>query len=1681
MRSVFRILLVAVLFMFVFKAAYAQPPVGYQYDIPIHVTYNGSTDIYNYPIIVDLNLQKYSLNDYNDILPMVNNSELHYSKEILPNGLVRLYIYFYHIPPHADFRIDVYTGNPTASVQSLPLTSELGTFVALRFKDGPLGGSTWTPAWSEISGCNVRYWRDGGRDAFDDWGYPRFSVDGTSRNLTMSPYASCNPKTISINGYTFVVNNYAWGYESGQTSEPHNPGATHQRIWVQEILPLCETHRGSVNVSYTIHGNLGTDWQTHHWEFSLNTPYGHYKYYEVSAATDPSATTSKPQLHFFGIDGKGDQGNFVMYWTDNMRQTISYSGIPTPIYYMAFVGDVHNYVGDWLANNIYVGPACYVSDPPTAQVEEPKVINEVAATIPSFVLRNHTYTIYVRYDGQTTPTVITDYNQQIPLTHEDGNLYVGTWTIDKNVSVGDHKLYIYIGDVNAGEYNVYVQYGGTPSIGNIQVGQPVNVGSLTTVQIPITCIGDACYNVHTHVTVSGCEMTTPDYDTGLIDENSTKYAYATFICYHASTHTVTITATSDANTITREFNIEVANLTADISPQLSSPDIVDPYAQVSFALTANGYDGNVTLSIVDSDGNPVIIVPMQESTAGIYAAKVDLNGLADGQYTAIASGSNFHVAKVFIVSSYAFMNPYGVIVEDEWGKPASIMYATVDGNYLHYVVKLINPRTTPLAARTDEWLSNGGIIQLPSTFAPVVDTITVKDENNQSYTVVSNIYGGSIAVVWSSDTHVLMVPPGETIYTITMKSPYVTALEKMYADTHDPQILNYLQEAESAQYAYQQAKYYLEAKQYMYTAMYGGISVDVTVPPEVVSGQSAKGFVYIKNSAGPIDPDSIECKIINAEGNTLGTCHATRLSTGSYSIDLNTSAVGTYGVEVTTKAGTYVSSSMAYYHVDSQYQQGKIVVTNFVIAPNHVTKVIYAQDPSATVTIYLYSPDGTLVTSGTATYNSAIGAFVYDLNVGNVQAGDYIVVARDSLGYSDRAIIHVSPILENILASVNDVNAFLHDVIKPKLDVIEQKEDNILDGQQNLYQAVAEVNANTVQIINMINQLDQNLSDQHAETIEYLQELNTTAYQILQTVNEIKQKIDNVVIVKLNQILSNQSDINTTVTDIKLMADCNKPSAVCTQLQAIEYELQDLNSNISTNHQEVVNNLSTINSKIDTLQSYSETLEDLLDCDSNYPQTSLCAKADLLHTQVEELHQNVTDMNAFLNQIYSYIRNDLTNQVISVGHKVEDLNTYLHGDVWNQLVDTYQQVTGLYNETNRIETLIQGHDATMQAQVDALRTYLSEVNSDLYTHITNVQNNILSKLDTIQTSTTNIQQDTNTLLQYFVCAQPNEVCSKLDNIYSISQEINTTNYQIIGDVRDVNALMTAQFILLNDKVDSIDSNVQYLEQLLKCDNYPRPSVCSKLDDILTETNTIRASIRDVNEQIFDLYHQVESQIDQVHEMAGGGGGGGPTMINPIKVVYHSGTVLIAVPPYIPPGKYAVQYSGDLYKYVKSPKQGATIDLNDGIIKLTLLSDADGVITGEVRLIQGIHFYPINVQFVADNKMNQTPIVQSVGDTINIQVPQGGAKVVIRGKLANCVPSKTFYFNKGGTYHIKKTCNADGVVEIIPNALNQSTIQVSVVNQQPIQLVQAGNLWQTTILPMMIFFVAAYAVTALGLI
>lgn len=1186
-----------------------------------------------------------------------------------------------------------------------------------------------------------------------------------------------------------------------------------------------------------------------------------------------------------------------------------------------------------------------------------------------------------------------------------------------------------------------------------------------TETVTVECNADEnCGLVELQVTgYDGCYA---DYETNVTLNAHEEYNLEfNVVCYYPGY--VKITATRHLERV--EANIEyVPELTTNLI--ISAPSVAKPTDTIAVtAETESGdYVGDVVISLRTKENNIVTSVTADYIGNGIYTATLSYSNLPEDYYYIVAENNNVGGAAVITISAPAATEyfPYPIRIYDETSNTPNIYYAKVNGEYLELNVIINNISPSAISIDASEAANNGWFIHIPADFLRTIDSLDVVGYDEDYY-----IYGGSVAIVWHTGGE-LNLPPGETLFTIRIKSPYVEEINDLYIETGDPNLRDYLLEMMyAASNLQEQYTYYLTAKEYMDTVIYRNLRIDLSVPPTVKRGTTAYATFYVYKFGEATTPDILECEILDINGDVVQECTPEYVGP-YYLVELNTDTVGTYALSITARSDHSVAYAVQHYTVESEYETGKIYMSDFIAPIGSTVTLVYSQMDGVDVQLKVYTSDGTLIYYDAMTYDPNVGAYIYNLYIdaNTFTEGDYIVSVIDGTGNKDYAILRVSNIMNDIYQAVQDVNTYLYNVIEPKLDAIQSNTDLILDGQGNMFAELNDINNQLTTVLSILQDLS---SDVDTEVLPYLEEINATTHQILQEVLYIKQKIDNVIIPKLDTLTNNQTLIQQDLNDIYSLLTCDQSptGSVCFMLENMQILLEDLNrtvNDINGNVDLLVSDMSTVQSKLDTLVLYAQEINALLNCSSS-PPNSVCARLETLQNRLDEAYAAIQDTNTFINQMYDYIQNDLMNAVLDVGTKVEDINSYLHGDVWNKLIDLQNKLNATYEEVNALTQLVEDHDTTVQAQLNSMRSYLEDVNAQLTQKIEEIQSTLDTHFTAIESNIASLREDTNTLKDYFNCTEPNEICTYVYNIESGVQGIDQRVSDLNSRVANLQNIVVAEFNDTKAMIRDVESNIAELKSLMLCDEYPSTSICGRLDEMNTNLSAVGSQVDAIYSYVLDIYSLAEDINRTVHQPStwdrvfgsGGGGGGGASVISPIDVKFSksTGTVLVGLPEWIPDGKYKVYYEGELYRYVESPPPKAEVNISEGLLKLKLSPDVKGAVRGIVVLKRGATIYKIRVTFIAvDKPVYQMPTATT--RVITVEVPEGGGYVEIKGEAAKCMKKTKFYYPKGGRYKIYIPCNAEGIVKVT-GRLHSYSIQYSLESSvNPEQF----DMFQTTVLP-----------------
>ena len=198
--------------------------------------------------------------------------------------------------------------------------------------------SAWSPSTSDLR--NNR-WSDGGRDAFDNFGYPEICIGGSCVNIDMNGTdnalrnatgAATSVSSYSVNGVDVDVT-----VEFADTN--HN---------AYRIVARPGSNYSGQTVRIQMHGNLGSDSNTYQGNRTISVDGNDYTYIVTNDESNvDDGTSGDPQIRYFSYTG-----NLSFTRSSNDDVTYSVTGtLPQALY--LFVGDLGaSSFEDWLTTEI---------------------------------------------------------------------------------------------------------------------------------------------------------------------------------------------------------------------------------------------------------------------------------------------------------------------------------------------------------------------------------------------------------------------------------------------------------------------------------------------------------------------------------------------------------------------------------------------------------------------------------------------------------------------------------------------------------------------------------------------------------------------------------------------------------------------------------------------------------------------------------------------------------------------------------------------------------------------------------------------------------------------------------------------------------------------------------------------------------------------------------------------------------------------------------------------------------------------------------------------------------------------------------------------------------------------------------------------------------------------------------
>ncbi|HOZ35764.1 MAG TPA: hypothetical protein PLK55_02170 [archaeon] len=328
---------------------------------------------------------------------------------------------------------------------------------------------------------------------------------------------------------------------------------------------------------------------------------------------------------------------------------------------------------------------------------------------------------------------------------------------------------------------------------------------------------------------------------------------------------------------------------------------------------------------------------------------------------------------------------------------------------------------------------------------------------------------------------------------------------------------------------------------------------------------------------------------------------------------------------------------------------------------------------------------------------------------------------------------------------------------------------------------------------------------------------NATLYEILGIVTDINATLNDLeeIIFDINAIVT---DINSTVSDID------------SRLSTLETSLSDINLL-----------LTGIDSNINYIIGNMATTTDITNLDSTL-QTILGYNVDI--------NQTVHDSATQLNNLYDLL-DDIDDQIDAMNNTITDINALITTCENAPETSICADINGLSNQLNNINSTIdiissttQDINSTTSSMQGTINTLNNTSNSILstVTDINNTSTFILSKVNTIESNTQDIQSNITTIMSDLNCAgTPPEysVCGNLLNISSLISDFNISTQLSLLDIS--NALSTIEY-----NQQDINQSISYILEDLNCEDENASPICSSIQTIIDNTDTLETSISDLN-------------------------------------------------------------------------------------------------------------------------------------------------------------------------------------------------------------------------------------------
>ncbi len=239
---------------------------------------------------------------------------------------------------------------------------------------------------------------------------------------------------------------------------------------------------------------------------------------------------------------------------------------------------------------------------------------------------------------------------------------------------------------------------------------------------------------------------------------------------------------------------------------------------------------------------------------------------------------------------------------------------------------------------------------------------------------------------------------------------------------------------------------------------------------------------------------------------------------------------------------------------------------------------------------------------------------------------------------------------------------------------------------------------------------------------------------------------------------------------------------------------------------------------------------------------------EMVATTIEEY---LVEINETTSQTYDYLQNTLYPAVDTLEASVADIDNN-QTQIWNKLVTVESDIATNYNEIMDAQMMIGEINTSTMAELQDHRNRLVEINTTTWEMLDNITDTVNPKLDQLQTDIDLIKGYTDTIETELNCGavSAGDVCSKLNDIISYTDTVESGITSIQSNIDDLNATVDTRF----DAVDTSLSNIYADTQSILTSGVHLSS-----EDNATLYN-ILGLVTDSNTTIYDVKNYMEGTV-----------------------------------------------------------------------------------------------------------------------------------------------------------------------------------------------------------------------------